>query len=128
MTIRIGALGDFNPEYPSHVTIGTSLQHAGRALGVEVEPQWLATPSLVDAEDERLMARFDGLWAAPASPYQSILEAASSADERPVAPPRELNAVEHAFHALVGTRRRRPQPVESSHQPLALGAHQRGRR
>ena len=33
MTNRIGVLGDFNPEYPSHVTIGTSLQHAGRVPG-----------------------------------------------------------------------------------------------
>jgi len=72
VTIRIGILGDFNPETPAHTTIDPSLQHAGRALGVEVESQWLPTPSLVGAEGERLMAGFDGLWAAPASPYQSM--------------------------------------------------------
>ena len=73
MPIRIGIMGEFNPEFPSHVTIGTSLQqHAGRALGVEVESHWLATPSLLGAEGERLMAGYDGLWAAPASPYQSM--------------------------------------------------------
>jgi len=33
VVIRIGILGDFNPEYPSHITIGTSLQLAGRAPG-----------------------------------------------------------------------------------------------
>src|SRR5208282_127913 len=59
--------------------------------------------------------------------YQSILEAPSSADERPVTPPRELDAVEHSLHALVRTRRRGPQPVISGHQPLALRSHQRRR-
>jgi len=34
MTIRIGVLGDFNPETPAHTMIDPSLQHAGRALGV----------------------------------------------------------------------------------------------
>jgi len=32
VTIRIGILGDFNPEFPAHTTIDPSLQHAGRAL------------------------------------------------------------------------------------------------
>jgi len=32
----------------------------------------LATPSLVGAGGERLMAGCHGLWAAPASPYQSM--------------------------------------------------------
>ena len=72
VTIRIGILGDFNPESPAHTMIDPSLQHAGRALGVEVESQWLPTPSLVGAEGERLMAGYHGLWAAPASPYQSM--------------------------------------------------------
>jgi CTP synthase (UTP-ammonia lyase) len=72
VTIHIGILGDLNPEYPSHITIDPSLQHAGRALGVDIESQWLPTPSLVRADAERLMAGFDGLWAAPASPYQSM--------------------------------------------------------
>jgi len=72
MAIRIGILGDFNPEFPAHTTIAPSLQHAGCALRVEVESQWLPTPSLVGAEGERLLAGFDGLWAAPASPYQSM--------------------------------------------------------
>jgi len=72
VTIRIGIMGDFNPDFPAHTTIDTSLQHAGRAPGVEVESHWLPTPSLVGTEGERLMAGYHGLWAAPASPYQSM--------------------------------------------------------
>ena len=34
VTIRIGIMGDFNQEFPSHTTIAPSLQHAGRALGI----------------------------------------------------------------------------------------------
>jgi CTP synthase (UTP-ammonia lyase) len=71
-TIRIGILGDFNPEFPSHTTIDESLRHAGRALELEVESQWLPTPSLVGAEGDRRLAGYHGLWAAPASPYQSM--------------------------------------------------------
>jgi len=72
VTIRIGILGDFNPEFPAHTTIDTSLQHAGRALRIEVESRWLPTPSLVGVDGERLIARCHGLWAAPASPYRSM--------------------------------------------------------
>ena len=72
MTIRIGIMGDFNPEFPAHTTIDPSLQHAGRTLGVQVESHWLPTPSLLGAAGERLLAGFHGLWAAPASPYQSM--------------------------------------------------------
>ena len=57
---------------PAHSTIGPSLQAAGRELGVEVEPRWLPTPSLVGADGEKLLAEFHGLWAAPASPYRSM--------------------------------------------------------
>jgi len=72
VTIRIGIMGDFNPETPAHTMIDPRLQYAARALGVEVELRWLPTPSLVGAEGERLTAGYDGLWAAPASPYQSM--------------------------------------------------------
>ena len=31
--IRIGILGDFHPEYHSHLATNASLQHAARAIG-----------------------------------------------------------------------------------------------
>ena len=71
--IRIGILGDFNPEYHSHLATNASLQQAGRALGRSVESEWVPTPSLLEPGTDKTMARFDGLWISPGSPYKSML-------------------------------------------------------
>lgn len=71
-TVRIGILGDFNPEFPSHHATNDALQHAASKLNLKVESQWLPTPSLVEPEAQKVLESFDGLWAAPGSPYQSM--------------------------------------------------------
>ena len=70
--VRIGILGDFNPEFRSHHAINDSLQHAAAKLNLTVESQWLPTPSLLEPGAAKTMDGFDGLWAAPGSPYQSF--------------------------------------------------------
>lgn len=70
--VRIGILGDFNPEFPSHRATNDSLQHAARKLGMEVRSEWIPTPSLMTPEGEKKLETFDGLWAAPGSPYKSF--------------------------------------------------------
>ncbi len=70
--VRIGILGDFNPESRSHHATNDSLQHAARKLGTKVESQWLPTPSLMAAGAEKTLENFDGLWASPGSPYKSF--------------------------------------------------------
>jgi CTP synthase (UTP-ammonia lyase) len=72
VTIRIGILGDFNPEFRSHHAINSSLQRAAQALGVAVESQWVSTPSLAEAEADELLAGFHGIWASSGSPYKSF--------------------------------------------------------
>lgn len=69
--IRIGILGDFNPEYRSHHATTDALQHAAKKLKAKLESQWLATPSLLEPGAEKLLESFDGLWASPGSPYKS---------------------------------------------------------
>jgi CTP synthase (UTP-ammonia lyase) len=71
-TIKIGILGDFNPEYRSHLATDASLQHAARALGLEVEAPWVPTLSLLEPGAERALESFDGLWASAGSPYKSM--------------------------------------------------------
>jgi CTP synthase (UTP-ammonia lyase) len=71
-SVRIGILGDFNPEFRSHHATNDSLQHAARKLDTKVESEWLPTPSLLTPEAEKKLEGFDGLWAAPGSPYQSF--------------------------------------------------------
>lgn len=63
-TIRIGVVGDFNPQFHSHHATNTALQHAG------AEVEWIPTPAVL--QDPETLARYDGLWLSPGSPYQSM--------------------------------------------------------
>ena len=70
--VRIGILGDFNPDFRSHHATSDSLQHAAAKLGIPVESEWLPTLSLTEPAAEERLASFDGLWASPGSPYKSF--------------------------------------------------------
>jgi CTP synthase (UTP-ammonia lyase) len=70
--VRIGILGDFNTEFPSHYATNNSLQHAARQLDMKVESEWIPTPSLNASGSEKVLESFDGLWASPGSPYKSF--------------------------------------------------------
>jgi CTP synthase (UTP-ammonia lyase) len=69
---RIGILGDFNPEFRSHHATNDALQHAAAKLNIVVESAWLPTPSLLEAGAQKTLEGYDGLWAAPGSPYKSM--------------------------------------------------------
>jgi CTP synthase (UTP-ammonia lyase) len=69
--IRIGILGDFNPDFRSHHATNDSLQHAARKLDLQVESKWVPTPSLTAANAEKILEGFDGLLASPGSPYKN---------------------------------------------------------
>jgi CTP synthase (UTP-ammonia lyase) len=70
--VRIGILGDFNPDFRSHPATSHALQHAARKLKIQVESEWLPTPWLESAGADKILETFDGLWAAPGSPYKSF--------------------------------------------------------
>ena len=70
--IRIGILGDFNPEFRSHHATNDSLQHAAKKLGAKVESSWIPTPSLLEPSANAVLASYDGLWGSPGSPYKSF--------------------------------------------------------
>ncbi|HKW99484.1 MAG TPA: hypothetical protein VJN43_17210 [Bryobacteraceae bacterium] len=70
--VRIGIIGDFNPEYRSHQATNASLAHAAAELGLETEVHWLATPTLLNEDAEHILATFNGLWASSGSPYGSM--------------------------------------------------------
>lgn len=69
--IRIGILGDFNPEFRSHHATNASIQHAAADLELEVESSWIPTLSLEDSVGT-VLSEYDGLWASPGGPYQSF--------------------------------------------------------
>ena len=75
----IGVVGDFRPGNETHETLNASLEHAG------AEAEWIPTDAV--PPPEALLARYDGLWIAPASPYRSMdgaLAAIATARERGV--------------------------------------------
>src|SRR6266496_290756 len=70
-SVRIGILGDFNPEFRSHHATNDALQHAAAKLKVKLQSEWIATSSVLQPHAQKLLERFDGLWASPGSPYKS---------------------------------------------------------
>ena len=70
--IRVGVLGDFNPEFRSHHATNAAIEHAAAALSVRAEAQWIPTPSLLEPGAEGKVAECDGLWASAGSPYKSF--------------------------------------------------------
>ncbi|HTE91221.1 MAG TPA: hypothetical protein VK639_19840 [Terriglobales bacterium] len=70
--VRIGILGDFNPDFRSHHATNESLQHAAAKLNLPVESAWISTPSVIEPDAQRMLESFDGIWAAPGSPYKSF--------------------------------------------------------
>jgi CTP synthase (UTP-ammonia lyase) len=65
MTTRIGIIGDFNPENPTHIFTNDGIQHAAIA-GRTIEAIWLPT----DQSAEYM--KFQGLFGSPGSPYMSF--------------------------------------------------------
>jgi CTP synthase (UTP-ammonia lyase) len=70
--VRIGILGDFNTEFRSHHATNESLEHAAHKLDIELQPEWIPTPSLLEPSAPKKLETFDGLWASAGSPYKSF--------------------------------------------------------
>ncbi|MDQ3928594.1 MAG: hypothetical protein M3328_05535, partial [Chloroflexota bacterium] len=60
-TIRIGLIGDYNPEVKAHIAIPKALAFASDAIGRDVAGEWLGTETLEQGVEERLSS-YDGLW------------------------------------------------------------------
>lgn len=69
--VRIGIIGDHEPDRPSHKATEEALEHAAKALDVAVEAEWLPTV-LLEGRGVEAVNRFDALWCAPGSPYKSL--------------------------------------------------------
>ncbi len=70
-TIRIGLVGDYNPEVVAHQAIPGALERAAARLGSDVDPIWIGTPDWA-TDPGGQVAMFDGIWCVPASPYASM--------------------------------------------------------
>ncbi len=48
--LRLGIIGDFDPQKPSHAATNEALYHAAQALAVPIEIAWLPTTQF-EADD-----------------------------------------------------------------------------
>ncbi len=70
--LKVGIIGDYNSEMRFHTATNEALEHAARALSVELDIRWLATQMLEDVMTETMLEPFDAFWCAPGSPYKSL--------------------------------------------------------
>jgi len=68
-TVRVGLIGDYTASVPAHQAIPPALRFAAEESGTAVEFEWVPTEQVTS---HARLARFDGLWCVPASPYRSM--------------------------------------------------------
>jgi len=70
-TLKVGIVGDRDPERLSHVATEQALAHAAQALARPLAVEWVPTPTLDGTDVEKHLEPYDALWCAPGSPYKS---------------------------------------------------------
>src|SRR5260370_2130526 len=107
--IRVGLIGDHNPEVPAHIAIPRAIALAAQALECDAGAIWLPTPSL-ENDTEQLLPDYNALWCVPASPYRTM-EAA----------PRAIRfAREHSIPFLASCRGSQHPVIDYTQTILAL--------
>ena len=70
--VKIGIIGDFDPQRNYHTATNDSLEHAAEALNCDLDFNWIPTPSLEDQQISKGLVAFHGIWCSPGSPYLSM--------------------------------------------------------
>lgn len=102
--IRIGLIGEYDAAVPAHQAIPVAFKLAGQALASTVELEWVPTDQITNPAR---VAKFDGLWCVPTSPYRSMegaLLAIAFGPRKRAAFPRHLRRVP-ARHGRVRPQR-----------------------
>lgn len=69
--VRIGIIGDYNPDFRPHHATNAAITHAADKLQLQVIIDWLPTAEITDASIGQLR-EYNALWCAPGSPYRSM--------------------------------------------------------
>lgn len=72
MTTSLAIVADFDSKSKSHRATVEAIAHSSAALGVKVEPQWIATSQLDRPKNLKSLSRYSGVWIGPGSPYASM--------------------------------------------------------
>ncbi len=70
--IKLGIIGDYDKNKSSHPATVEAIQHAAGKLSLDVDVTWIPTPSIPTDNGLKELRSFDGLWASPGSPYNSM--------------------------------------------------------
>lgn len=72
--LQLALVGDFDPAVLAHRAIPRALLGAAEALGLGLGFEWVASDAVGDTVDDAAhrLARFDGLWCLPGSPYRRM--------------------------------------------------------
>lgn len=65
----IGLIGDYDASAPAHRAIPMALRQASKKTGIPLDFEWVPTDQITAPER---VARYDGIWCVPASPYRSM--------------------------------------------------------
>ena len=77
VTLRVGLVGDYNPDVRAHVAIPKALDLTADVTGYKSNVTWVETSALGVNVEEQLRP-FDALWCVPASPYADMEGALSA--------------------------------------------------
>jgi CTP synthase (UTP-ammonia lyase) len=83
----IAILGDFDAKKSTHLATDAAVTHCAAALGLPVEPRWVATEELAGPDSLKKLAGCKGFWIAPGGPYRNregVLAAIRLARERQI--------------------------------------------
>ena len=70
--VKVGVIGDYDPNMPNHIATDKALGHAANALSVSLTSSWIPTQSLAGGAVGTVLKPFQALWCAPGSPYKSM--------------------------------------------------------
>jgi CTP synthase (UTP-ammonia lyase) len=70
--VKIGIIGDFDPQRTYHVATNKALSHAAVSLNRKLTPAWIPTRELEDWSKIDRLDPYAGFLCSPGSPYQSM--------------------------------------------------------
>lgn len=70
MQSKIVLLGDYNPQYHTHLTLDEAIKHLTHSVNQEVTVEWQTTDKF--DYSNAFTSDYSGLWIAPGSPYKDM--------------------------------------------------------
>ncbi len=70
--IKVGIIGDYDPQLRHHIATEEALSHAAAALSLSLKSSWIGTQSIAYSSMSKTLSPFHGLWCSPGSPYKSM--------------------------------------------------------